>query len=214
MTTLAADRPSAMPAAVTLVWIDSREAIIARDVDRDARFAHILADVPAHHHATGHVRHDPRVRHGGSGPHAAGEPNRLEHLARFLATVARRLPSDEDLLLIGPGTVHEHLARLVREQDGVHRNGRRVTSGHAARMSRRQLTARLRRAMGEEPRRHSVGAYRWTSAGAAPVARDRAVWPRRVVEKRSHRPDDVASEGQAEAATFDDDAGGVLAGDP
>ena len=189
----AADRRSATPAAVTLVWIDSREAIVVRGGDRHVRFAHVPAGVPAHHRATGHIRHDPSVRHGGGGPHAGGEANRLEHLTRFLETVAHRLPNDEDLLLIGPGTVHEHLARLVQQQDGVHRNRRRVVSERAPRMSRHQLATRLVRAMGEEPRRHSVGAYRWTMG--APPARDRAAWPRRVVEKPSHRPDDGPQEG-------------------
>lgn len=186
----AADRRSATPVAVTLVWIDAREAIIVHGREGEVRFALIPAGVPAHHRATGHVRHDPDVRHGGSGPHAGGESNRLEHLSRFLATVAHRLPDDEDVVLIGPGTVHEHLARLVRQQDGVHRRGRRVVSEHAPRMTRRQLAERVRRAMGDEPRRHSVGAYRWTSSRAADPSRDRAVWPRRVAPKPSHRPED------------------------
>jgi hypothetical protein len=160
-----------------------------RGGDPGVRLAQIPAGIPAQHHATGHVRHDPCVRHGGSGPHAGGPSNRLEHLTRFLATVAHRLPLDEDLLIIGPGTVHEHLARLVRTQDTGHRNHRRILSERVPRLSRSQLAARLHRAMGEEPRRHSVGAYRWTTA-EPPPPHDRAARPRRVVEKRPHQPDD------------------------
>ncbi len=51
------------------------------------------SDVPAHHRATGHVRHDAAVRPGGGAPKAAGEPHRLEHLAQFVDDVANRLPA-------------------------------------------------------------------------------------------------------------------------
>jgi hypothetical protein len=40
----------------TLVWIDSREAIIVRWLDGTARLERLESEVPAHHRATGHVR--------------------------------------------------------------------------------------------------------------------------------------------------------------
>jgi hypothetical protein len=163
-----ADTRPVAPAAtsVTLVWIDAREAILVRRVDGTSRFERIESDVPAHHRATGHTRHDPGVRHGGGGPpQTAGEPHRIEHLTRFLDAVVGRLGGDDDLLIIGPGTVRDHLATQVAEMDARHRVVRQVQCQAAPSMTRRQLAARLRRAMGDEPRRWTIRARRPT-AGA------------------------------------------------
>jgi len=172
--------------ALTLVWIDAREAIVVRLVESAPVLERIESDVPAHHRATGHVRHHPSVRHGGGGvPQTAGEPHRLEHLARFLDAVADALPFEDHLLVIGPGTVHEHLAQLVRERDREHRVARAISREAAAPMTRRQLVARLRRAIGDEPRRRTVGAYRWSVDRIREPSGRRSVEPRRVVEKPS-----------------------------
>ena len=64
--------------------------------------------------------HDPGVRHGGGGPQTAGEPHRLEHLNRFVEQIPKRLPPDDVLLIIGPGTVGERLERHILENDGHH----------------------------------------------------------------------------------------------
>lgn len=94
----------------TLVWIDAREAVIVRWQHDRPRLERVESEVPAHHRATGHVRHDPGVRHGGGGPpQTAGEPHRLEHLDRFVEQIANRLPPGDDLLILGPGTVRERL---------------------------------------------------------------------------------------------------------
>lgn len=140
-----------------LVWIDAREAVIVRWRHDRPQIEHLSSDVPPHHRATGHVRHDPAVRHGGGGrPQAAEEPRRLEHLARFVEDVATRLPPDDDLVVLGPGTVREHLERHVREADG-HRRRRRDVGGEAAqRLTERQLVARLRNVIGAAPRRRSA----------------------------------------------------------
>lgn len=179
----------------TLVWIDAREAIVVRRVDGTSRFDHIQSDVPAHHRSTGHVRHDPGVRHGGGGPpQTAGDPHRLEHLARFVDAVAARLPPDNDLLLIGPGTVHEQLARQLAEVDARHHVARGIRSEAAPPMSRRQLAARLRRATGDEPRRRTVGAYRWTSPSTTGPSGKRVSGPRRERARRAG-PVDEETEG-------------------
>ena len=118
---------------LTLVWIDAREAIVVRWSEGAAVVERIESDVPPHHRSTGHVRHDPGGCHGGGPPRAAGEPHRLEHLARFLDTVTDVLPDEDDLLLLGPGTVHEHLARLIRERDGLDRRERSIAAEPATR---------------------------------------------------------------------------------
>jgi hypothetical protein len=152
-----ATHPGSTPAGVTLVWIDSRGAVVVRRIERSPSFELVESAVPAHHRATGHVRHDPLVRHGGGQSQVAEEPRRLDHLARFLDAVATRLPADENLLIIGPGTVREHLAKRVTETDARHGVHRDVECLPAPPMTRRQLAARLRTAAGDEPIRQSAG---------------------------------------------------------
>ena len=101
-------------------------------------------------------------------PRRPGEPRRLEHLARFLDTVADVPPDEDDLLVLGPGTVHEHLAAQLRERDRHRRIVRDITCAPATRLSRRQLVARLRRATGEEPPRGPVGGHRRDSGPEPP----------------------------------------------
>lgn len=150
-------RPHDRP--VTLVWIDAREARIVRWVDDAAQVERIESDVPSHRKSSGHVRHDPSIRPGGGGGTAAtaGEPRRLEHLTRFLETVAARLP-DGDLELIGPGTTHEHLAQVVRDAD--RRGARHIETAASAPRTERQLVARLRQLAGHEPRRRNTARTR------------------------------------------------------
>jgi hypothetical protein len=169
---------------VTLVWIDSREAIVARPDDGSPRLERIESEIPAHHRATGHVRHDPRLRHGGGGvSQTAGEPHRLEHRERFLDRVALRLPVEDDLVLIGPGTMREHLERRIRETDEHQRRTRRVATEASTRLTDRQLIARLNRLGGAEPRRRTVGAYRWSVKPTKRPSGAPATLPRRVLEK-------------------------------
>lgn len=143
------DRP------ITLVWIDARVAHIVRWKDDAALIEHIESDVPSHRRSSGHVRHDPSIRPSGGGGSAAtaGEPRRLEHMARFLETVAAHLP-EADLELIGPGTTHEHLARVVRDTD--RRGVRHVNTVASDERTEPQLVARLRHLVGHDPRRSST----------------------------------------------------------
>jgi hypothetical protein len=170
---------------VTLVWIDSREALIAGWHEGAASITRIASDVPPHRRGLGHTPHDPNVRHGEGIAESAGESRRLEHLGRFVATVAEQLPPADDLLVLGPGTVHERLARHIRDLDEHHRVGRDIVCESAPRMTRRQLLARLRRAMGDEPRRKTVGAYRWSRRPNQPST-EAPAGPWRVGEKGSH----------------------------
>jgi hypothetical protein len=157
-----------------LVWIDSREAVIVRWLDGRSRIERIESDIPAHHRATGHVRHDPCCRHGGGGVRqTAGEPHRLEHLERFLDQVAARVQG-EDLLLLGPGTIREHLERRIRADDDRRHITRTIQAEPAGPLSERRLIARLRQHLGDEPRRHTVGPYRWTGS----VLVKASGWPR------------------------------------
>jgi hypothetical protein len=142
------DRP------VTLVWIDSRAAVIARWADDGAHVERLESDVPDHRKSAGHVRHDPSIRPGGGGGSAAtaGEPRRQEHLDRFLEDVAARLP-EGDLELIGPGTTHERLARVVRASDP--HGARHIETAASGPRTEPQLVARLRKLAGHQPRRRN-----------------------------------------------------------
>lgn len=182
--------------ASTLVWIDAREAVIIRMQGARARIERVGSDVPAHRRATGHVRHDPAVRHGGGGsPQSAGEPHRIEHLNRFVGDIANRLATDDDLLVLGPGTVHERLARHLSESDGHHGCHRDISCQASPPLTDRQLIARLRRFSGVEPRRRSVGAYRWSEPPGHRPSGQVDHPPRRVVskpppERRQAAPED------------------------
>jgi len=146
----------------TLVWIDAREAVIVRGVTPevfDPVIERLESDVPAHHKSGGHVRHVP-PNYGSGAPESGEERRRLEHLARFVATVAEHLPPDQHLLILGPGTVREHLERKVRDDDthhAPHSHHREVLCEPASRMSDRQLVAMLRSQVGVLPKRIGTG---------------------------------------------------------
>jgi hypothetical protein len=130
--------------SVTLAWIDSRQAYVVRWREGEARVAHLESDVPAHRTETGFT------------PQDAIEGHRLEHLARFVAQVAAQLPAADDLLLIGPGTVREHLANEVAQKDAQHHHQRRVACRAAGPLTVPQLIATLRHEIGDEPPRKPV----------------------------------------------------------
>lgn len=189
--------PVDVPAA--LVWIDSREAVIVRLKDGAPDIQRIESEVPAHHRATGHVRHDPSIRHGGGREQSAGDPHRLEHLAAFLREVVGHLPADGDLVVMGPGTVREQLERRLRAADEVaHAPSRRIEGVKSGRLTRRQLVAELRRRSGQRLRRSTVGAYRWDGPAEKVASGHRVFKPRRVSDKQGRDDRRVAARDQPE----------------
>jgi len=142
---------------VTLVWIDSREAFVVRWLHGEAKVEHLESDVPVHHRTTGHVRHDASRAGGGGGvPQASVEARRLEHLARFVADVADLVPSADEVVLLGPGTVREHLANQIEQLDARHHRARPVACRAARPLTVPQLVALLRSEIGAEPPRKQV----------------------------------------------------------
>ena len=140
---------------LTLVWIDSREAQVVRDHAGEPSIERLMSDVPPHHRSTGHVRFDPSSRHGGAAL-TSGEPRRLEHMSQFVRRVARGLPLQSDVLVIGPGTVRNRLSSQLRRQDTRSGVQRAISCEPADRLTRRQLVARYRRSIGAELRRRTV----------------------------------------------------------
>lgn len=179
-----------VPRPSTLVWIDAREAVIVRLQGDQTGLERVDSEVPPHRRSTGHVRHDPAVRHGGGGsPQTAGEPHRLEHLARFVEQIASRIAPDDDLVIIGPGTVREHLERRVSELDERHGRSRAISCEAASRLTDRQLIARLRHDAGTDLRRRTVGAYRCSEPRPHRSSGQAVLAPQRVVEKPRRHPD-------------------------
>lgn len=178
-----------MTRTTTIVWIDAREAVFVRPQGAEARLERVDSDVPAHHRATGHVRHDASVRPGGGAPKAAGESHRQEHLSQFIDDVLGRLPDGDDLLILGPGVVRERLEHEVREQDRRRGRERLVTCEASPPLSDRQLVARLRHVTGADAPRQTLGAYRWSEPLPQHGAGRTLVEPRRVIPKPPRRPD-------------------------
>lgn len=176
--------PQAGPCAegFALVWIDSELATILRWRGRVVT-EKVVSDVPPHVRSTAHVRHDPQVRHGGSGRgQDDAERRRNEHLRSFLCAVADRLGEDDRIEILGTGTVGGRLAALLRTRTARRRSPPSVEAFHAMPLTSRQMAARLRQRLGLDPRRLTVGVYRWS--GELPRKRSGAVsGPRRVLEK-------------------------------
>lgn len=181
-------RQTAVPSETgfALVWIDSELARILRWRGRVVT-EKIVSDVPPHVRSTAHVRHDPRVRHGGSGRgQDDAERRRNEHLRAFLKAVAARLHEEDEIEILGTGTVGERLAALLRRQTARRHTATTVAAIHSMPLTPRQLAARLRQRLGLHPRRGTVGAYRWS--GDLPHTPSGAVTgPRKVLEKAPSR---------------------------
>jgi len=133
----------------TLVWIDADRAIIVR-WDGAPALTRVESEVPKHRRLGGMVRRDADLRTRGSPP---PDRHREEHMRQYLRTVADVLVGTDDLEVIGPGTVHEHLATLLRDEDRVHGRTRTVLASRAGPLTEAQLIARVRIAAGDPPKR-------------------------------------------------------------
>jgi hypothetical protein len=168
----------------SLVWIDAREAIVLHWESDAVTVRRLESDVPAHHHSTGHVRHEPAPGNAGAGPpRTAGESHRIEHLVRFVDEAAGAVPGAGDVLVVGPGTVHERLAERLAAIDARFARTRAIATEAAEHRTERQLIARLRELAGAAPRRRIRPGPRRTAApirlasGARPRATPRPFEP-------------------------------------
>jgi len=145
--------PERVDAPATLVWIDSEEALIVR-WEGAARIERIASEVPGRHRSTGHIRHDPRVRHGGGGvPDDRIERERLGRLCAFVRDVANQVPPGDEVRIVGPGDVRLRLGRLLREEDRRLGRHRRVDTRATGPLTERQLVAHVRELAGDPPPR-------------------------------------------------------------
>ena len=72
----------------------------------------------------------------------------------FLADVAKVLPVEDDLLLVGDGEVVEHFANHVRIDDDKHGRERRIQVETSGPITERQLLARIRTFAGSPAKRY------------------------------------------------------------
>jgi hypothetical protein len=127
----------------TGTWITAHSAtILCWSPEVTARHR-IDSTVPDRHRSTGRA---PTDRGGDDG-------RRDEHMRAFFDDVARALPADDDLLLVGDGEVVEHFAARVRADDEVHGLVRRVEVTRSEPITDAQLIARIRAFAGSPPRR-------------------------------------------------------------
>ena len=147
---------AAPPSRATVVWIDGRQAVVAHWVGYPI-VAGFAADVPSRHRSTGHIRHDPAVRHGGGGvPDDQIARDRAGHVARHLDRVSDAIPASGPVLVLGPGELGELLAARLRRADKHAGRQRPIDVEPSGRMTERQLVARLRVLGGAPPKRRVV----------------------------------------------------------
>jgi hypothetical protein len=128
----------------TGVWISADSATILR-WSPQVRVRHrIVSTVLGHHRSTGRPPTE---------PHPAAEGHRREHMRTFFNEVARVVPGDDDLLLVGDGEVVDHFADDVRAQDERHGHQRRIVVEKSGPLTDRQLLARIRAFAGSPARR-------------------------------------------------------------
>jgi hypothetical protein len=144
--------PSTATHEGAIVWIDAHKATIVRWKANDSSIERHTSDVPVHRRSTGHIRHDPLTSHGG-GASSAEERRRIEHMDRFVDEVADSLAGDEDVVVVGPGVVHERLETRLRELDAKHGRDRTITARSVDRVTEPQLVAQLREHLLASPRR-------------------------------------------------------------
>jgi hypothetical protein len=143
---------------LTLVWLDTDEAILLRSGDPAAggepEPRRIRSEVPPHRRATGQAHHDARVRSGGGAdPDDLADRRRERLLAGYLREVAAAVPPGDHVVVLGPGPVHARLAAELRAADAHHRRDRPVEDAAAPPLTERQLRARLRELAGATPER-------------------------------------------------------------
>lgn len=173
----AALRDPAPEECVALVSISASRATILRWRNGEVTQLELPSHVPGRHKATGHVRHDPMVRHGGSGPgQDEVERQRNERIAQFLARVLDAVRTDDRIVVVGSGRLPAELTRRLEEAEHGRPRPRPIRLDHAGHATDRQLRARLLAEAGHPPRRRTapprpqVGTLRRT-AGRAGVRR-------------------------------------------
>ena len=154
-----------MPGTTTGIWISANSATVLRWSPQGSLLHRVVSTVPGRHRSTGRPPTE---------AHPASEGRRDEHMRTFFDEVARVLPGEDDLLLVGDGEVVDHFAEYVqvrrrpprsvapdrgREERSAHRPATAGPPAHicgiagptyAAALGLRDATRRLRRRHGQQ----------------------------------------------------------------
>jgi hypothetical protein len=133
-----------MSGSTTGIWISATAATVLRWSPQGSLLHRIVSTVPGRHRSTGRPTTE---------AHPGGEGHRDEHMRTFFDEVARALPGEDDLLLVGDGEVVDHFAEYVRALDARHGQPRRIVVEKSGPLTDRQLLARLRTFAGSPARR-------------------------------------------------------------
>jgi hypothetical protein len=133
-----------MSGTTTGIWISATAATVLQWSPQGSLLHRIVSTVPGRHRSTGRPPTE---------AHPAGEGHRDEHMRTFFGEVARALPVEDDLLLVGDGEVVDHFAEYVRALDARHAQPRRIVVEKSGPLTDRQLLARLRTFAGSPARR-------------------------------------------------------------
>ena len=133
-----------MSGTTTGIWISANSATVLQWSPQGSLLHRIVSTVPARHRSTGRPPTE---------AHPAGEGRRDEHMRTFFDEVARVLPGEDELLLVGDGEVVEHFAEYERALDAHRGQSRRIVVEKSAPLTDRQLLSRLRTFAGSPPRR-------------------------------------------------------------
>ena len=128
----------------TGIWITADSARTLRWSPELTVRHRIESTVPSRHRSTGRPPTE---------DHPGGEGHRDEHMRIFFDDVARVLPDDDDVLLVGDGEVVEHFADRIRATDADHRRKRRIEVEKSGPITDRQLLVRIRAFVGSPARR-------------------------------------------------------------
>lgn len=156
MTSLVSPVPGAgVGSPVTLIWIDARQAVVARWGEGAARLDRVAGDLPPHERSLGHVKHNPLIRQGGGQLQTRLDHRRHEAEHAYIDAVLVHVPDEGYVEVIGPGPMRHHLvSRLLRrERPGA---ARVVRTQAADQMTDAQVAARLRELAGHPPARRAV----------------------------------------------------------
>lgn len=129
----------------TGIWMTADSATIVRWSAELTVRHRIESTVARRHRSTG--RSPTEERQGDEG-------HRDEHMRTFFDQVARALPVEDDLLLVGDGEVVEHFADRVRTDDHNHGRERRIQVAKSGAITERQLLARIRTFAGSPAKRY------------------------------------------------------------
>lgn len=201
------DRSEVDPHRVGLVWMDTREAMIARWQGQPT-VERLESGVPPKRKAVGSVRRGPaRPSGGGRVPGHGTEARHLGLLRGYLADLADRMADLDVVDVAGRGMAYEQFANLLRRLASRRAMDVEVTT---RRMSKRptepQLVARLREMVGEQLPRQTVGPGRSTDMEPTTPSSSRMPPPRTEPSnsKRTPVPERQEIEREIEIMLADD----------